>query len=472
MSAHVIAVDVGTSAVRAALVHADGHIVSASHLPRASSLGGETFEAESLHKEVLAALAGLADHPVPSALAIAAHIGTVAVAADVEPVDLGGGWADSRGTHQLSAIDHATAQQILRASGRPALTGGALAYLLGLDPGHAVRVGTVLSPKDYLVARLTGRLATDTINAAYTLAADVRRRSWNISALEQLGLEPSLFPPQVEPVSVVGELTAGAAAATGLPVGLPVVAGGPDGSVGIGLLLGTDQDLIADVAGTTDVVGRLLPRAAEAPDGAVLNPSVLPGRFVVGGATGLTGGAVARWRSLVGSVEDARLAEIPPGANGLTVIPTMTGSRFPRWRPGSRGAVLGQRPEHEAAHLLRAAQEAATFTVREGLDLLDPSGRLPVALAGGSARSAHVAQLRADALARPLLVSSEPDVTLLGAASLAFAGSGEATDPDELRSRLLGGVREIEPDAARSARYAELYSAWLRTRDTIDEAQD
>ncbi|WP_190816280.1 xylulokinase [Saccharopolyspora pogona] len=472
MSAHVIAVDVGTSAVRAALVHADGHIASASHLPRASSLGGETFKAESLHKEVLAALAGLADHPAPSALAIAAHIGTVPVSADVEPVDLGGGWADSRGNQQLTTIDQSTAQQILRAAGRPALTGGALAYLLGLDPVHVARVGTVLSPKDYLVARLTGRLATDTVNAAYTLASDVRRRSWNVTALKQLGLEPSLFPPQVEPVSVVGELTAGAATATGLPTGLPVVAGGPDGSVGIGLLLGTDQELIADVAGTTDVVGRLLPRDAEAPEGAVLNPSVLPGRFVAGGATGLTGGAVARWRSLVGSVEDVRLAEIPPGANGLTVIPTMTGSRFPHWRPGSRGAVLGQRPEHEAAHLLRAAQEAATFTVREGLDLLDPSGRLRVALAGGSARSAHVAQLRADALARPLLVSSEPDVTLLGAAALAFSGSGEATDPDALRSCLLGRMREIEPDAARSAHYAELYAHWRRTRDTIDGAQD
>ncbi|RBM14776.1 xylulose kinase [Prauserella sp. PE36] len=468
MSGVVVAVDVGTSAVRAALVHADGQVVTANQIRRASGIGGETFDPEALHKDVVAALAGLAGGPRPSALAIAAHIGTVAVDAVLRPVEAGGGWADPRGTDRIAALDEDTTRDLLRASGRPAPTGGALAYLLGLDPRVAERVAAVLSPKDYLVARLTGRVVTDTVDAAYTLASDVHGRAWNTATLARVGLDPALFPPQAEPASVVGELTREAAEDTGLPEGLPVVAGGPDGSVGLGLLLGTREDVLADVAGTTDVVGRLLPAGSATPPGAVLNPSVLPERFVAGGATGLTGGAVARWRALAGSVEDERLAAVAPGADGLVVLPAMTGARFPLWRPGSRGALLGQRPEHDAAHLLRAAQEAATYTVREGLDLLDPSGRLPVAFAGGSARSPHVARLRADVLGRPLLVSKEPDVTLLGAASLAFIGSGEVTDPDVLRTRLVGAPREVEPDPARAARYAALYAEWLRARDAVD----
>ncbi|MBK1783438.1 xylulokinase [Prauserella cavernicola] len=468
MSAHVIAVDVGTSAVRAALVNADGQVVSSAHVRRASGLGGETFDAHALHSDVVAALAGLDGGPAPSALAIAAHIGTIAVDEALEPVEPGGGWADPRGTAELAALDADTTRELLLASGRPAPTGGALAYLLGLDPRLAARVTAVLSPKDYLVARLTGRVVTDTVDAAYTLASDVRARAWNTSALTRLGLDPALFPVQAEPASVVGELTGDAAAETRLPAGLPVVAGGPDGSVGIGLLLGTREDVIADVAGTTDVVGRLLPSGVAVPGGAMLNPSVLPDRFVAGGATGLTGGAVARWRGLVGSVEEDRLTALAPGADGLTVLPTMTGARFPRWLPGARGAVLGQRPEHDAAHLLRAAQEAATFTVREGLDLLDPTVELPVAFAGGSARSAQVARLRADALDRPLLVSPEPDVTLLGAAALALLGSGAVTDPDVLRTRLVGALREVEPDPARARAYAEVYADWLRARDSVD----
>ncbi|WNF01197.1 FGGY-family carbohydrate kinase [Streptomyces luomodiensis] len=470
MSAHVIAVDVGTSAVRAALVDSAGHIVSQQRISRVSGLGGDTFDAAALDKDVRAALSGVSGGPAPAALAVAAHIGTVAVDSALMPVGRSSGWADSVGVSQLTALGDGAVRRLLHTAGRPTLTGGALAYLLGMDPKSMPRVHAVLSPKDFLVARLTGRLTSDTISAAYTLASDVRRRAWNLDVLRAADLDSALLPEQAEPTSVVGALTEEAATATGLPAGLPVVAGGPDGSVGMGLLLGTDEDIIADVAGTTDVVGRLLPRGEDVPDGAVLNPSVLPGRFVAGGATGLTGGAVAQWRSLVGTVDDERLAALPPGAHGLVILPGMTGARFPDWRPGARGAVLGQRPEHDAACILRAAQEAASFTVRDGLDRLDPSGRLPVAFAGGSSRSAHVAQLRADILARPLLVSPQPDVTLLGAAALAFLGCGAATSLDALRSRLIGTLRRVEPDDARAARYARLHTRWRNLRDATDAA--
>ncbi|ASR35537.1 xylulose kinase [Prauserella marina] len=471
MSTHVIAVDVGTSAVRAVSIDAGGAVAASTHIRRTSGVGGETFDAAALYREVTGALAGVAGGPAPSALAIAAHIGTVAVGADLEPVDVGGGWADARGTETLAAVGEATMRDILRASGRPAPTGGALAYLLGLDRERASSVRAVLSPKDFLVARLTGVLAADTVDAAYTLASDVRARTWNTAVLDRLGIATSVLPPQTEPASVVAELSAEAAAATGLPEGLPVVAGGPDGSVGIGLLLGTGEGVIADVAGTTDVMGRLLPSGAEAPEGAVLNPALLEERLVAGGASGLTGGAVARWRGLVGTVADDRLVAVPPGSEGLLLVPTMTGARFPRWRRDSRGALLGQRPEHEPAHLVRAAQEAAAFTVREGLDLLDPSGRLPVVLAGGAVRSAQVARLRADVFDRPVLLSPEPDVTLLGAAALALVGCAAVADLDTARSRLIGRLREIEPDGTRSERYARLYTRWREVRDVVEACQ-
>ncbi|RDG39366.1 xylulokinase [Streptomyces corynorhini] len=480
MSAGVVAVDIGTSAVRAAVVDAEGRVLAHERVVRGSGLGGDSFDAMELDRDVRAALAGVSGQAsgrssgrsAPAALAVAAHIGTVAVDADLRPVGPGSGWADSRGIPRLAALGADTVRRLLHAAGRPALTGGALAHLLEMEASRTARVHALLSPKDFVLARLTGRLTTDTISAAYTLASDVRRREWNLGLLARTGLDPALLPPQSEPSAVVGALTEEAARATGLPVGLPVVAGGPDGSVGIGLLLGENEDVIADIAGTTDVVGRLLPGSDDPPDGAVLNPSVLTGRFVAGGATGLTGGAVARWRSLVGTVEDEELAAVPPGAHGLTVVPSMTGARFPDWRPGSRGALLGQRPEHDAACLLRAAQEAAAFTVRQGIDRLDPSGGLPVALAGGSSRSAHVARLRADVLDRPLLVCAEPDVTLLGAAALALRGSGSDHGADALRARLLSTTRTVEPDPARAARYARLHARWQRLRDAADGAYE
>lgn len=467
----VVAVDVGTSAVRSALVDADGTVVSTSEVRRESGLGGSTFDAVELHRDVVGALSRLDLRGTPAALAISAHIGTVAVDERTEPVDVAGSWADPRGVDELARVEPDLAADILRSAGRPSLTAGALAYLLSLSPEASQRIHTVLSPKDFLVARMSGRITTDTVNAAYTLAFDVRSRTWNRAVIEKLGIAAHVLPECVEPTSVVGTLSRTAAAETGLPADLPVVAGGPDGSVGIGLLLGTSSDIVADVGGTTDVVGRLMSGTDEGPGGAVMNPSVLPGQLIAGGATGMTGGAVARWRELVGAVDDQQLAALPPGSDGLVVLPAMTGARFPQWRPASRGALLGQRPEHGPAHLLRAAQEAAAFTLREGIDLLDMAGTRPVAFAGGSARSRNVAQLRADVLGRPMLVAQNPDVTLLGTALIALLGVGVTPAVDELRGNLLGEMRQILPQPVAARRYAELYGRWLELRDSADSVR-
>jgi sugar (pentulose or hexulose) kinase len=408
----------------------------------------------------------------PAALAISAHIGTVAVDEALAPVVPGGGWADPRGIERLLALPAELQRGLLAAAGRPAATGGAFALALALEASAlGDRVAALLSPKDFLIAHLTGAIATDVVDAAYTGASDVRVRDWQVAAIEAAGVSAAWFPRQVAPDAIVGGLTADAAARCGLAAGTPVVAGGPDGSVGIGLLLGSSGVGIADVAGTTDVIGRLIERPDAAPAGAMLNPALVADRWVAGGATGLSGGAVARWRALVGAVDDTELAAVGPGCGGLRIVPTMSGERFPRWRPAGRGSLHGMSVEHGAAEILRAAQEGATFTVREGVDVLDPSQQLPLVFAGGSARSAHVAQLRADALGRVIRVAEDPDVTLLGAAALALVGSGIARDLDDARGRLGLRFHDVHPDAATAARYDEVYADWRRVRDLDASAE-
>lgn len=463
----VVAVDVGTSAVRSGLFGLSGALLRSARVPRAAGVG-DLFDAAALLDEVGASLRELAVGSRPLALCVSAHIGGVAVDADLAPVLPAGGWSDTRGLDALHRIPRERREALLSAAGRPALSGGALALALALDgPGTRERVHALLSPKDFLVARLTGRLAWDTVDAAYTLVSDVRGRSWQSDALAALGLPGSWFAPQVEPTAVVGEVHAAGARHTGLPEGTPVVSGGPDGSVGIGLLLGEDPAGIADVAGTTDVLARLVDDPARAREGAVVNPAVVPGRWTAGGATGMTGGAVARWRSLVGAVEDRDLGAVPPGSRGLLVLPGLSGERFPRWRPAARGALLGQGAGHGPAEILRAAQEGAAFTVREGVDLLDPDRELPVLFAGGSARSAHVARLRADALGRAVHVASDPDVTLLGAAALALVGTGRARDLDEARDRLGLTFGVVTPDEGRAGAYDEVFARWTAARECV-----
>ncbi|WP_405623490.1 FGGY family carbohydrate kinase [Streptomyces sp. NBC_00076] len=78
------------------------------------------------------------------------------------------------------------------------MTGGAVPLLRWLkdnDPSLHQRARWVLAPKDFLVLRLSGQIATDMTSAAYTLGSDVTRRAWDPALLAAGGKGPECFPP-------------------------------------------------------------------------------------------------------------------------------------------------------------------------------------------------------------------------------------------------------------------------------------
>lgn len=240
---------------------------------------------------------------------MAGHIGAVAVDAGGAAVAPAGGWADDRG------LESAAMAARCGPAGRPVPTGGGLA-LLRWPRSQSTTARWLLSPKDFLVHRLTGEAATDRTSAAYTMAFDVRRSGW----AADLGADAAYFPPVHPATAVVGRVTTAAAERTGLPAGLPILAGGPDGTVGVAAVAGTGTGVIVDVAGTTDVIARLHAEPHTAPD-AILNPYLVEGLWTVGGPTGMTGGAVAALAGLTGG--DPGLADagdLPAGSDGLLVL--------------------------------------------------------------------------------------------------------------------------------------------------------
>ncbi|WP_198347900.1 FGGY-family carbohydrate kinase [Plantactinospora sp. KBS50] len=470
----VLAIDVGTSAIRAAVVDEAGAVLTEHRAPRRDGEAGLGFDADVLWRQVLATAAAAAGGHGRGVrgIGIAGHIGTVLVDRSLAPVRPGRGWADREGVPELRALlGPGRVAELLRDTGRPSLTGGALAALTRLrtaEPADYDRVGYALQPKDYLVARLTGAVGTDHTSAAYTGASAVHRRDWAGEVIAAAGLRPDLFPPQRRATDPVGTTTDAVTRQLGLPEPVPVVAGGPDGTVGAALVLGSRTDAIADVAGTTDVLVRVVERAGPAPAGAVLNPYLAGDLWTVGGATGLTGGAVAWWARLLGHPDPAeaierlwpQLARIGPGAAGVAAGPSLSGSRFPRWQPADRGYLRGLEAGHGPAHVLLAVLESVAYSVREGVDTLAADEpEVSIVLAGGTARSARLAQLRADILGREVAVCTEPDVSLKGAALLALVGTG-GTPLDEQARVLRGPLRRCPPDPDRTRRYDDLYHQW------------
>jgi sugar (pentulose or hexulose) kinase len=471
----VLAIDVGSSAIRAAVVDGSGAVLAVRRAPRQDGESGLTFDPEALWKDVVATAAAVvagARRRDIRGIGIAGHIGTVLVDRSLTPVCPGRGWADSQGVADLRALlgPDRTAQW-LRTSGRSTVTGGALAALVHLRaeaPQTFARVAYALHPKDFIIARLTGTVATDHTSAAYTGASVVRDRNWATEVMESVGVPPGLLPAQRRSTEPVATTTDAASRLLGLPPDVPVVAGGPDGTVGATLVLGSRREAVADIAGTTDVLVRVVDDPKNQPAAATLNPYTMDGLWTIGGPTGMTGGTISWWAQLLGHETAAaalerlwpQMAEIGPGADGVIVDPSLSGSRFPRWRSEERGAVQGLHSRHGAAHVMLAVLEAVAYSVREGVDALagEATG-LPIVLAGGTARSAHLAQLRADVLGREVTVCAEPDVSLLGAALLALVGTGDRA-LDEQADILRGNVRRFSPDPGRARAYDELYGRW------------
>lgn len=483
----VCAVDVGTSAVRAAVVAPDGRQLRSVRRERPARERGPLFDAEHLWADVTAALRDLTGSTVGleiRSVCFAAHIGQVLVDDSGKPVVEAGSWADTRGAATVAAgwVDVAAA---LQRAGRSAVTGGAvplLSFLRTQQPDVYGRVRWVLAPKDFLVLRLTGVTATDATSAAYTFGSDVRLRRWDEDLLAPGGLALARFPPQHLATDMVGRVTAAGAAATGLPEGVPVAVGGPDGTVGASAVVGDRVGAVVDVAGTTDVLLRVIPRPEDAVQGTVLNPYLTRDLWSCGGATGMTGGAVAQWSHLLGFRDAAAAvgqwcrdaASLRPGADGLRISPLLTGSRFPDWNPHDTGLVWGMTERHTSSHFLQALHEACAYVARQAVDVLmrgdDPGA--PVALAGGTARSPELAQLRADVLGRPILAIADADVSLRGAGLIALVAAGFYDSLVAAQAVAGPGLTPYAPDPERASSYARLFTDWLEGRQAITALSD
>ena len=122
------------------------------------------------------------------------------------------------------------------------------------EPEVFSRVSQILLPKDYVRYRLTGDFATDKAGAGGTALLDLKTREWSPTVLAALEISPRLLPPTHEGTEVTGAVSAGAAAATGLRAGTPVVGGGGDQSaqaVGVGAI---EEGIVALTLGTSGVV--------------------------------------------------------------------------------------------------------------------------------------------------------------------------------------------------------------------------
>jgi gluconokinase len=166
-------------------------------------------------------------------------------------------------------------------------------------------------------------------------------------------------------------------------------------------------------------------------------------RLVLGGALS-NGGEVYAWmkRTLALPPEEEleeQLAAILPGSHGLTVLPLLAGERSPHWRADARAVVAGVQTSTRPIEILRAALESVALRFRVIYELMSAQLGPPrevVASGGALLHSAVWTQMMADALARPILASLESEPSSRGAALVALERLGAIGSAREAQGRM------------------------------------
>jgi len=170
-------------------------------------------------------------------------------------------------------------------------------------------------------------------------------------------------------------------------------------------------------------------------------------------------------------------ADVPPGSEGLVVLPYFSGERTPINDPRARGVYFGLTLAHSRAHLYRAALEGIGHGVRHHLDVMRSIGAMPsqVVAVGGGTKSGLWLQIVSDICQVEQTVPAVVLGASYGDAFLAGLGVGLFSAPGDIRSWVQPG-RVVLPNSALSGLYDRYHQVYLRlyqqTKTLMHELHD
>ncbi|MDQ3898132.1 MAG: glycerol kinase, partial [Actinomycetota bacterium] len=440
----VIAIDAGTTGVRALAVDESGQPVGWSyrelpqHFPRPGWVEHDPDEIWDGVQATLAELRSNLDRPV-AAIGITNQRETV-VAWDRrtgDPLHMAIVWQDRRTAGRCARLeDEGHLPFVREATGLvldPYFSATKMGWILnegGLRAGPRLALGTVDS---WILWKLTdgAAFATDPSNASRTLLYDIRYGSWSTELCD-------LFRVPRNALAEVGR-TSGRLGTT--PDGIPVSAVAGDQQAALFGQACLEPGMAKNTYGTGSFVLVNVGERCPAPVEGVLTTIAwaLPGAapvYALEGAIFVTGAAVSWLRDGLGIIDRPEdigpLAESVRDAEGVAFVPAFSGLGSPWWDPAARGTIVGLTRGSGRAQLARAAVEAMAYQTRDVVEAISgATGRALTELRvdGGASVLDLLLQIQADQLRVPVARAAIRESTAMGAAFLAGLAEGVWSSP-------------------------------------------
>ena len=501
----VLAVDLGTSGCKCALVSLDGTVRAWAFRAVKLHVQGALAEQEPRDwwvaflesaGEILAGDANLRRRVVAVCCSTQTE-GTVCVDRNGQPLGRALTWLDSRGAAAMARRVRGRGPNIegygplklwrwLRLTGgAPSLSGrdsaGHMAYIRDQEPERYERTYKFLNVLDYLNLRLAGRFCAtqdSTVTSWVTDNRDPRRVRYDAGLIRLMGLDADKLPEIVQSTDILGPVLPAVAEALGLDPATVVVAGAVDTSaVAVGAAVNDFETHL--YLGTSSWLGAHVPfMKTDVRHKIAAVPCAVDGRYLAMALQSTAGANLSFLRDrvlyhpdelasdeehpAVYEVLNRIAARVPPGARGLIYTPWLLGERTPVDDPRLRAGLLNLSLEHSREDIFRAFLEGVALNTRW---MLEPFARLlgrdagTVTAVGGGAQSDVWCQIMADVTGQTIRQLASPiQANAIGAAFIAGVGIGA------LRFADLGHLRQArrtyEPAPALRRLYGDKFETF------------
>ena len=441
MSAHVLAIDQGTSATKCVLVSGEGRIVA-----KASAPVGESYPESGWVEQDGDAIWASARSAVEQCLAKQPGVGIVAVGlstqresaivwqrSDGRALTPLLSWQDQRTVALRDQLASGGAEALVRErSGLPLdpmFSALKIRWLLDrIDPDRRrarageLRAGTVDA---FLLARLGADDAIEVGNASRTQLLDVRSGEWDAELLALFDIPRAALPRVAPSLARHADAAALHPALAGVPVHAVMAdshsalfAHGAYEPGEVKATMGTGSSVMGLAGVATPHPGLCLTIAWDVGRGPV---QALEGNIRAAGST-------LRWAAELFGMSSDDAASLAAGGDsgGICLVPAFNGLGAPWWDAHAVGLISGLTLSTGKTELLAAAVDSIAHQVADVFEAMDASvaGIRRLLLDGGPSRNPKLRDTLAAFIGRPVVHCTDAELSALGVAHLAGLGVG------------------------------------------------
>jgi xylulokinase len=400
-------------------------------------------------------------------------------------------WLDNRSAKEAKEIEETFGNQlIMDRTGQPEVVptwpATRILWLQRNEPDLFRKVHKFLLVGDYLLYKMTGQFQTDHSLVSSTLYFDIVKKSWWNEMLEFLNISQEQLP-QLNPSGIsIGNISSEAATKTGLTTQTQCVTGAydhPAGAIGAGsvrkgdvtLTIGASMAMCVSIDKPVADLALKLPCQCHAVNGLYF---LLP--------YGQTAGMVLKWfrdEFCIDEMQNAKLAgtdpydlivalaeKIPPGADGLIMLPHLMGAGSPEFNSDAKGVFAGIKMGMTKGHFVRAILESVVCLINRNIQIMKQQGIYisDIQVLGGGSKSRLWVQMLTDMTGIPVHTLMISDNAATGAAILAGVGTGMFEDLSSACKVTIKSNTRFEPDPLMHERFKMIYSRYLQLYQSLE----